>query len=99
MRQGGAGARALLAQRRRARAAGGRRLERRAVGRAGRSSPSTLWTFPVLRDAEGTVGNDYRLTRTADDVRARRLRRIRSVLRGPQDASTLARAMASVRQQ
>ena len=27
-----------------------------------RSSAATRWTFPNVRDAEGTVGNDYRLT-------------------------------------
>ena len=32
------------------------------------------WTFPVLRDAEGTVGNDYRLTVPAEHVRDRRRR-------------------------
>jgi thiol-disulfide isomerase/thioredoxin len=54
------------------------------------------WTFPVLRDAEGTVGNDYRLTGLPTTFVLDGSGRIRSVLRGPQDASTLARAMASV---
>jgi thiol-disulfide isomerase/thioredoxin len=57
------------------------------------------WTFPVLRDAEGTVGNEYRLTGLPTTFVLDTHGRIRSVLRGPQDASTLARAMASVRAQ
>jgi thiol-disulfide isomerase/thioredoxin len=54
------------------------------------------WTFTVLRDAEGTVGNDYRLTGLPTTFVLDASGHIRSVLRGPQDASTLARAMASV---
>jgi thiol-disulfide isomerase/thioredoxin len=54
------------------------------------------WTFPVLRDAEGTVGNDYRLTGLPTTFVLDASGHIRSVLRGPQDASSLARAMASV---
>jgi thiol-disulfide isomerase/thioredoxin len=54
------------------------------------------WTFPVLRDAEGVVGNDYRLTGLPTTFVLDASGHIRSVLRGPQDASTLARAMASV---
>jgi thiol-disulfide isomerase/thioredoxin len=54
------------------------------------------WTFPVLRDAEGTVGNDYRLTGLPTTFVLDSSGRIRSVLRGPQTPSTLARAMASV---
>jgi cytochrome c biogenesis protein CcmG, thiol:disulfide interchange protein DsbE len=52
------------------------------------------WTFPVLRDAEGTVGNDYRLTGLPTTFVLDPSGRIRSVLRGPQTATTLARAMA-----
>jgi cytochrome c biogenesis protein CcmG/thiol:disulfide interchange protein DsbE len=55
------------------------------------------WTFPVLRDAEGTVGNDYRLTGLPTTFVLDSSGHIRSVLRGPQDASTLAHAMASAR--
>ncbi|HEX3434989.1 MAG TPA: TlpA disulfide reductase family protein [Solirubrobacteraceae bacterium] len=54
------------------------------------------WTFPVLRDAEGTVGNDYRLTGLPTTFVLDGSGHIRSVLRGPQDAGTLAQAMASV---
>jgi thiol-disulfide isomerase/thioredoxin len=52
------------------------------------------WTFPVLRDAEGTVGNDYRLTGLPTTFVLDPSGRIRSVLRGPQTAATLAHAMA-----
>jgi cytochrome c biogenesis protein CcmG, thiol:disulfide interchange protein DsbE len=54
------------------------------------------WTFPVLRDAEGTVGNDYRLTVLPTTFVLDAAGRIRLVLRGPQDVGTLTRAMASV---
>ncbi len=57
---------------------------------------SHRWTFPVLRDAEGTVGNEYRMTGLPTTFVLDSSGRIRSVLRGPQTASTLARAMASV---
>jgi thiol-disulfide isomerase/thioredoxin len=54
------------------------------------------WTFPVLRDAEGTVGNAYRLTGLPTTFVLDGSGHIRAVLRGPQDAGTLARAMAGV---
>ena len=72
-----------------------RRLERRAVGRT-RVRRKHAWTFPILRDAEGTVGNDYRLTGLPTTFVLDASGRIRAVLRGPQDASSLAKAMASV---
>lgn len=56
------------------------------------------WTFAVLRDAEGTVGNDYRLSGLPTTFVLDASGRIRSVLRGPQTSATLARAMASVKQ-
>jgi thiol-disulfide isomerase/thioredoxin len=55
------------------------------------------WTFPVLRDAEGTVGNDYRLTGLPTTFVLDGDGRIRSELRGPQTQATLARAMAGVK--
>ncbi len=55
------------------------------------------WTFPVLRDAEGTVGNDYRLTGLPTTFVLDAEGRIRSELRGPQTQATLARAMAGVK--
>lgn len=57
------------------------------------------WTFPVLRDAEGTVGNDYRLTVLPTTFVLDATGRIRAVLRGPQTQSTLTQAMASVKRQ
>jgi thiol-disulfide isomerase/thioredoxin len=55
------------------------------------------WTFPNVRDSEGTVGNDYRLTGLPTTFVLDAAGRIRAALRGPQDASTLAKAMASVK--
>ncbi|HTB71231.1 MAG TPA: TlpA disulfide reductase family protein [Solirubrobacteraceae bacterium] len=57
------------------------------------------WTFPVLRDAEGTVGDDYRLTVLPTTFVLDAAGRIHAVLRGPQTQGTLAQAMASVKQQ
>jgi thiol-disulfide isomerase/thioredoxin len=54
------------------------------------------WTFPVLRDAEGTIGNDYRLTGLPTTFVLDASGHIRDVLRGPQNAGSLAQAMASV---
>lgn len=54
------------------------------------------WTFPVLRDAEGTVGNDYDLTGLPTTFVLDSNGHIRSVLRGPQTQATLSRAMAGV---
>jgi cytochrome c biogenesis protein CcmG, thiol:disulfide interchange protein DsbE len=51
------------------------------------------WTFPVLRDAEGSVGNEYRLTVLPTTFAVSASGRIRAVLRGPQTTSTLLRAM------
>jgi len=55
------------------------------------------WTFPVLRDAEGTVGNDYGLTVLPTTFVLDARGRIREVLRGPQTRASLARAMASAK--
>jgi thiol-disulfide isomerase/thioredoxin len=55
------------------------------------------WTFANVRDAEGTVGNDYRMTDLPTTFVLDPSGRIRAALRGPQDASTLAKAMASVK--
>lgn len=55
------------------------------------------WTFPNVRDAEGAVGNDYRLTNLPTTFVLDSSGHIRAALRGPQDAGTLARAMASVK--
>ncbi len=54
------------------------------------------WTFPNLRDAEGTVGNDYHLRGLPTTFVLDAHGRIRAVLRGPQDESSLERALTSV---
>jgi thiol-disulfide isomerase/thioredoxin len=54
------------------------------------------WTFANLRDSEGTVGNNYRLSGLPTTFVLDSSGHIRSALRGPQDAGSLARAMASV---
>jgi thiol-disulfide isomerase/thioredoxin len=54
------------------------------------------WTFANLRDAQGTVGNDYRLPGLPTSFVLDASGRIRAELRGPQDERSLARALASV---
>jgi cytochrome c biogenesis protein CcmG/thiol:disulfide interchange protein DsbE len=54
------------------------------------------WTFPNVRDGEGTVGNAYRLTGLPTTFVIDAHGRIRSVLRGPQDGTSLERALAAV---
>jgi cytochrome c biogenesis protein CcmG, thiol:disulfide interchange protein DsbE len=51
------------------------------------------WTFPVVRDAEGTVGNDYRLTGLPETFVLNASGRISAELHGPQTASSLAGAL------
>jgi thiol-disulfide isomerase/thioredoxin len=50
------------------------------------------WTFSNLRDAEGTVGNAYRLIGLPTTFVVDSSGHIRAVLRGPQDADSLRRA-------
>jgi len=54
------------------------------------------WTFPNLRDSEGTVGNAYHLIGLPTTFVLDAHGRIRSVLRGPQDEASLARALSAV---
>jgi cytochrome c biogenesis protein CcmG, thiol:disulfide interchange protein DsbE len=54
------------------------------------------WTFPNLRDAEGTVGNEYRLTGLPNTFVLDAHGRIRAVLRGPQTVVSLQAALARV---
>jgi thiol-disulfide isomerase/thioredoxin len=54
------------------------------------------WTFPNLRDGDGTVGSAYRLTGLPTTFVLDPQGRIVSVLRGPQDQSSLQRALAGV---
>jgi thiol-disulfide isomerase/thioredoxin len=51
------------------------------------------WTFSNLRDAEGTIGNNYRLTGLPTTFVVDSSGHIRAVLRGPQDAGSLDRAV------
>jgi cytochrome c biogenesis protein CcmG/thiol:disulfide interchange protein DsbE len=53
------------------------------------------WTFPNVRDSEGTVGNDYRLTGLPTTFVLDSNGHIRAVLRGPQDEASLGRALGS----
>jgi thiol-disulfide isomerase/thioredoxin len=50
------------------------------------------WTFSNLRDAEGTVGNDYHLSGLPTTFVVDSSGRIRAELRGPQDVASLKRA-------
>jgi thiol-disulfide isomerase/thioredoxin len=54
------------------------------------------WTFPVLRDGEGVVGNDYRLTVLPTTFVLDGKGHIRAELRGPQSEASLQRALQAV---
>ncbi len=55
------------------------------------------WTFPILRDQEGTVGNDYGLGAGLPDTFVLDARgHIHAVLHGPQSVSSLRAALAAV---
>ncbi len=54
------------------------------------------WTFPILRDSEGLVGNSYRLTGLPTTFVLDHSGHIRMTLHGPQDEMSLERALASV---
>jgi thiol-disulfide isomerase/thioredoxin len=54
------------------------------------------WSFPNVRDAEGTVGNAYRLPGLPTTFIVDRHGRIRTMLRGPQTESSLRSALAAV---
>ena len=53
------------------------------------------WTFPNVRDGEGRVGNDYRLSSLPASFVLDASGHIRDELRGPQDEGSLRRALAS----
>ena len=53
------------------------------------------WTFPVLRDAGGAVGDDYRLTGLPNTFILDAGGRITRVLQGPQSAGALRRALSA----
>jgi thiol-disulfide isomerase/thioredoxin len=54
------------------------------------------WTFPVLRDGEGLVGNEYRLRVLPTTFVLDGKGRIRAVLPGPQGEASLERALKAV---
>jgi cytochrome c biogenesis protein CcmG/thiol:disulfide interchange protein DsbE len=54
------------------------------------------WTFPNLRDADGSVGNAYHLTGLPTTFVLDGGGRIRKILRGPQSDGDLVRALAAV---
>ncbi len=54
------------------------------------------WTFPNVRDGEGTVGNAYRLTGLPTTFVINAHERILATLRGPQSESSLRTALARV---
>ncbi|HEX8074834.1 MAG TPA: TlpA disulfide reductase family protein [Thermoleophilaceae bacterium] len=54
------------------------------------------WTFPNLRDPDGTVGNDYRLSGLPNSFVLDREGRIARVLIGPQTVASFERALESV---
>ena len=53
------------------------------------------WTFPNLRDAEGTVGNSYGLANLPTTFVIDARHRILAELRGPQSEGSLERALAN----
>jgi thiol-disulfide isomerase/thioredoxin len=51
------------------------------------------WTFPNLRDGDGTVGGSYRLSGLPNSFVLDRSGRIAAILRGPQTAAGFERAL------
>jgi thiol-disulfide isomerase/thioredoxin len=54
------------------------------------------WSFPNVRDAEGTVGNAYRLPGLPTTFIVDANGRVRTMLRGPQTGGSLQSALAAV---
>jgi thiol-disulfide isomerase/thioredoxin len=54
------------------------------------------WSFPILRDGEGTVGNDYEITNLPETFVLDRSGRIRRALHGPQTQASLNSALSGV---
>jgi thiol-disulfide isomerase/thioredoxin len=54
------------------------------------------WTFPNLRDGDGVVGNNYKMTGLPTSFVVDSRGRIRELLRGPQSESSLRLALARV---
>ncbi|HEY5260502.1 MAG TPA: TlpA disulfide reductase family protein [Solirubrobacteraceae bacterium] len=55
------------------------------------------WTFPNLRDSQGTVGAEYGLSGLPTTFVIDSAGTVRATLRGPQTQQTLTRALASVK--
>lgn len=53
------------------------------------------WSFPVLRDGEGTVGNRYEFSTLPTTFVLNGAGRIRATLHGPQTEASLAQALAA----
>jgi len=54
------------------------------------------WTFPNLRDSNGTVGNEYEISNLPTTFVLNPDGRIRRVLHGPQDEASLRQALRAV---
>jgi hypothetical protein len=54
------------------------------------------WTFANLRDANGDAGSEYRVATLPTSYVLDSAGHIRAELRGPQEASSLSRALAQV---
>ena len=54
------------------------------------------WSFPNLRDGEGTVGNDYEMTNLPEIFVLDPTGHIRTALHGPQTQASLAHALSAV---
>jgi thiol-disulfide isomerase/thioredoxin len=54
------------------------------------------WSFPTVRDGEGTVGNDYEMTGLPEIFVLDRSGHIRTALHGPQTQASLTHALSTV---
>jgi thiol-disulfide isomerase/thioredoxin len=66
------------------------------LGGARRFITRYRWTFPNVRDSEGTVGSKYHLTGLPTSFVVDAHGRIRTLLQGPQDEASLTRALSAV---
>ena len=54
------------------------------------------WSFPNVRDGNGTVGNEYEIANLPTTFVLDSAGHIRRMLRGPQTEATLSQALAAV---
>ena len=54
------------------------------------------WSFPNVRDGEGTVGNEYEMTGLPEIFVLDRSGHIRTALHGPQTQASLTHALSAV---